>query len=114
MRAIMVHVLSVIGLWSCQKAIDLADHGHLDFEVDVLPKQPTLYYYNKPKRKSKMGLMLIAFVVFGLVVWSVLTLACSINNAGQKVTDELKREHREEIKIKEGSRNIFRKFVSFH
>lgn len=114
MRALIVHVLSVIGLWSCQKAIDMADHGHIDFEVDILPKQPIIFYHKKPNKcKLNLKLMVLIFVGIGLVIWSVLTLAYSINDAGHKITEELKKEHKEEMKIKCIPNKIFRHFVSF-
>ena len=112
MRAIMVHVLATIGLWSCQKAIDMADHGHLDFEAELLPKQPVLMYYNKPRRKSNWGFMILAILIAGFLVWSVLTVAYSIDNAGHKVTEELKKEHKEEMKIKCIPNKIFRKYAT--
>jgi len=111
MRTLIVHVFTVIGMWCCQKAIDMADGGHLDFEVDVYP-QPIVFYHVKPKRKSNWGFMILAILIAGFLVWSVLTVACSIDNAGQQVTEELKKEHKEEMKTKFIRSDIFRKYAS--
>jgi len=98
MRTLTIDVFAKVGVWCCQKAIRLADTGHIDFEVAVPQKQPLIIYQTKTPRKSNYSFLLILMscILTGVSVWGVLTLAFSVENSCEKVTQELKREHEEE------------------
>jgi len=93
-----IDVLAKVGVWCCQRAIRLADTGHIDFEVAVPQKQPLIIYQTKTPRKSNYSFLLIFMccIITGMSVWGVLTLAFSVESSCEKITQELKREHQEE------------------
>jgi hypothetical protein len=78
----------------------MADSGHIDFEVAIPQKQPLIIYQTKPARRRSVSLLAILLTCFvtGVVVWSVLTVAFSIEDSCDKITYELQREHKEEMR----------------
>jgi len=100
MRNYIIDALAKIGVWCCQKSIHMANSGHIDFEVIVPQKQPIIIYYKKEPKKKKMPILLMTLAICIatiLGVWAVLTLSASIERSSDKITQELKREHDEEI-----------------
>lgn len=98
MKNIIIDILAKVGAWCCQKAIKLANSGHIDFEVSIPHKQPFLVHVDKkPRRKIRLGLVVLSMVAISLTIWSVLTLSFSVENSCDKLIYELQREHKEEM-----------------
>jgi len=102
-RFFIANLLARTGSYLCHKAIALAGRGHLDFELYTRPPQMLLPKASGTSReltgcRFRWHYLALITIILGVMTVMVWRLNTAVETVAQKLVDELRAEHREEMR----------------